>query len=344
MQDKNECKTCMFNNNCFLGHDLKRCNEIKNRKRVLLSWYGGKKPLLKYLLPFPKYDSYLELFGGSGTVLLNKIPSKIEIYNDIYTDLVNTFIQLRENCLLFFLLQLYLPASKPFFDNINETRVRNAILPSSITNLLNLKDNQRNNLLIDAISFFYKNRMSYSSNNRYFYGITIGKTRKKSRRNSIIEDFGFYFNIWNRIKDIQFFNENYKVFLVKKQDLVDRPGVLIYLDPPYQDGGKEYMSVCKDNEEWNNESFTELFEIINSFENARIVVSFDDLSYFDLLKGWNYQEIKRVNRFNVTKDKTCKVKTEYIFRNFDNKKVKKMISGKKNLALNDFITREGEFV
>jgi len=39
----------------------------------------------------PKHDVYIEVFGGSGKVLLNKPPSKIEIYNDYNKQLANLF-------------------------------------------------------------------------------------------------------------------------------------------------------------------------------------------------------------------------------------------------------------
>ena len=41
---------------------------------------------------FPrKFGRYIEIFGGSGAVLLGKEPSKFEVYNDIEGELVNFF-------------------------------------------------------------------------------------------------------------------------------------------------------------------------------------------------------------------------------------------------------------
>lgn len=44
----------------------------------------------------PKHDVYLELFGGSAAVLLNKSRSHIETINDIDGDIVNFFRVLRD--------------------------------------------------------------------------------------------------------------------------------------------------------------------------------------------------------------------------------------------------------
>ena len=36
------------------------------------------------LMPlFPEHKTYVEVFGGSGAILINKKPSEIEVYNDI---------------------------------------------------------------------------------------------------------------------------------------------------------------------------------------------------------------------------------------------------------------------
>ena len=41
---------------------------------------------------FPKeFGRYIEIFGGSGAVLLGKEPSRFEVYNDIEGELVNFF-------------------------------------------------------------------------------------------------------------------------------------------------------------------------------------------------------------------------------------------------------------
>jgi len=56
------------------------------------SYVGGKFYMLKYILPLiPEHKYYIEPFGGSGKVLLNKKPSLIEVYNDIDWQISNLF-------------------------------------------------------------------------------------------------------------------------------------------------------------------------------------------------------------------------------------------------------------
>jgi DNA adenine methylase len=69
----------------------------KPKKLIAFGWYGGKFSHLDWLLPqLPDCLHYCEPFAGSGAVLLNKVPSPVETYNDIDGEVVNFFKVLRE--------------------------------------------------------------------------------------------------------------------------------------------------------------------------------------------------------------------------------------------------------
>ena len=66
-------------------------------KLIAFGWYGGKYSHLDWLLPLlPKATHYCEPFGGSAAVLLNRMPSLVETYNDIDGEVVNFFRVLRD--------------------------------------------------------------------------------------------------------------------------------------------------------------------------------------------------------------------------------------------------------
>lgn len=66
-------------------------------KLIAFGYYGGKFSHLSFILPLlPKCKHYCEPFGGSAAVLLNREPSPIETYNDIYGEVVNFFRCLRD--------------------------------------------------------------------------------------------------------------------------------------------------------------------------------------------------------------------------------------------------------
>lgn len=68
----------------------------QRRKRIAFGWYGGKYSHLNWLLPLlPDCHHYCEPFGGSAAVLINRVPSPAETYNDIDGEVVNFFRVLR---------------------------------------------------------------------------------------------------------------------------------------------------------------------------------------------------------------------------------------------------------
>lgn len=79
------------------GHSPKAIGRRRNGKRIAFGWYGGKFNHLDWLLPLlPDSHHYCEPFAGSAAVLLNRIPSPVETYNDIDGDVVNFFRVLRD--------------------------------------------------------------------------------------------------------------------------------------------------------------------------------------------------------------------------------------------------------
>ena len=67
------------------------------RKRALARYLGGKNRIAPWIISFfPPHKIYVEPFGGSGAVLLNKQPAWMEVYNDLYDRVVNFFEVLRD--------------------------------------------------------------------------------------------------------------------------------------------------------------------------------------------------------------------------------------------------------
>lgn len=69
---------------------------MKPHPKPLVAWAGGKRRLLKHLLPMiPVHACYVECFGGGGAMLFAKEPSKVEVFNDINGELVNLLRQVK---------------------------------------------------------------------------------------------------------------------------------------------------------------------------------------------------------------------------------------------------------
>lgn len=57
-----------------------------------VTWFGSKSRLVKEIVKyFPEHQTYVDVFGGSGAVLLGKRPSKVEVYNDLNQKMSSLF-------------------------------------------------------------------------------------------------------------------------------------------------------------------------------------------------------------------------------------------------------------
>ena len=66
--------------------------------RPALKYNGAKWLLADWIIQhFPAHETYLDLFGGSAAVLIQKPLAKYEIYNDLDGEVVNFFRVLRES-------------------------------------------------------------------------------------------------------------------------------------------------------------------------------------------------------------------------------------------------------
>ena len=57
-----------------------------------VTWFGSKSRLVKEIVKhFPEHQTYVDVFGGSGAILLGKRPGKVEVYNDLNRKMTSLF-------------------------------------------------------------------------------------------------------------------------------------------------------------------------------------------------------------------------------------------------------------
>ena len=242
------------------------------------TWYGGKTAHLHWLLPIidnTPHHCYVEPFGGSAAVLLNKQPSPIEVYNDIYSDVVDFFRILRNRKdELLSLLELT-PYSREEFSE--------ACFPE------------------EGISELERARMFFVRARQVRSGLATTATpgnwsnSKKDSRRGVAKPISSWLSAIDGLSEVC---ERLREVQIECLDAIDIVGrydtekTLHYIDPPYlmttRTGGKAYKY------EFSSNQHETLLERIKSLQGKVIISGYENELYQDKLNDWH------VYRFNVT--------------------------------------------
>lgn len=250
---------------------------------------------------------FLELFGGTGVISLD-LPDcyKVIIYNDKDDDLVNFFMQVKNN-----------------YDNL----IKALELPYARNISLEMRRKYENKDYKDdierAVVTFYLMNSSWSGLiYKSGWSFSYIKNNAKSYHNKIKLLQKYY----NRIKEIQLLNYDYKYILnsIKQNTEED---VMIYADPPYY-GTENYYSGS-----FSKEDHIELAKLLNNLKSS-IMISyyyFDGIEELYPKEKWNYYSYDRsLSSQKCTKAKRKKI-TELLILNYNPKPLLNKISGKEDI-------------
>ncbi len=169
-------------------------------------WVGGKSKLAKDIVGLIPQDhkTYVEVFGGALSVFYAKERSKLEVVNDINSDLVNLHRSIRTNpqTLSYYLNQLLI--SREIFNDIRHKKIK-----------------PRNN--IEAAAFYlYLLTQSFGSK-----GDNFAMSAKSGRKPKDI--YKSYQKWSDRLKGVTIENKSFQELI----PLYDNKDVFFYVDPPY---------------------------------------------------------------------------------------------------------------
>lgn len=268
----------------------------------LMNWFGGKIYLLEHIFPFPKHNTFVDVFGGSGSIILNKTISESEVYNDVNENLFNLFNVIQQQF------------EKFYTQCITKGNFHHRTLWQNYRDKLNQKK------YIDSVEqaflFYYVHRHSFSGLGKSFTGVSTG--RVQHNHYSYLNGLSNLPKIWERLKHVHFENQDFHVLL--KRRFVNDESTLLYLDPPYFKGGVEYEGM-NGGSSWKKEYWNDLTEIIKDM-NCKVCYSIDaepkDLGL--LGSQWHSKKIVRNQRacVHLTCDRTA---VEYVITNYDPKKI-----------------------
>jgi DNA adenine methylase len=232
-------------------------------KTPLSKYYGGKFNMIKFLLQFvPPHKVYVEVFGGSGALLFAKEPSKLEVFNDIDSEVVNFFRILRDK-----------RKFKEFYRQVS-------LVPYSREEFKNfLKTLGEGNEVERAVKFFVCVKQSFGGqlqNTGWSYGKTTNKD--VSAYLSAIENLP---QVVERLRRVQIENRDYrKIF-----EIYDSEDTFFYCDPPYvKDVRKSYYNYRY---EFTLEDHKEFVERVLKLKGMVLISGYEHPIYERLEKeGW----------------------------------------------------------
>ena len=277
-------------------------------KYIGFGYMGGKLSHLNWLLALiltAKMTTYVELFGGSAAVILNKKMAAIEVYNDLNSELVTFFRVLRNNgAELKRLLELTPFSREAFVNCANEDPKRTdmEIARCFFVKLLQVR-------LSAATDRLTKGRWNYATsrkgNDRD--GIRCGRAIGVAR----------YFNkidilpqITERLKQIQI--EHYPA--LKVLDIYDSPHTFFYADPPYPFESRSKHNIYK--YEMSNDDHRKLAWRLNNVQGRVAVSGYDCDLMNEMYDGWNVHK-ERAKGVNYNQSSIGSTRQEVLWTNYD---------------------------
>lgn len=179
------------------------------KAQPIIPWVGGKRRLAGEILPwFLPHICYVEPFAGAAAMLFNKVPSKVEVLNDVNAELVNLYRVVQHHLEEFVRQFKWALTSRRLFEWAKATPAET------------LTDIQR------AARFFYLQKLAFGAK---VEGQTFGVATTSSQALNLLrieEDLSAAHLRLSRVviehMDWQACIERY-----------DRPHTLFYCDPPY---------------------------------------------------------------------------------------------------------------
>lgn len=249
----------------------------------LFKYPGGKTMLLDKLIRLMDYSKevYVELFGGSAILLLNKPKHNIEIYNDINEDIFNLWWVFK-NCY------------EEFVKGIKEVIIHESLFNYYLENI-------PEDRIERAIRTYYLIQLSYNSMGKAF--------AFKINEKPILERECFEL-LFGRIREVEFINRDFREVL---NTLQDNNSVMIYADPPYWEVGKRFYKCY-----FSKKDHYDLAEMLNSQKGA-VMVSynmFDEIYELYPRDKWFYF-FEEVLYASTAGQKSNEKKIEVILTNYN---------------------------
>lgn len=268
-------------------------------KQRTLQYRGGKQSQLKWLLPLLPNDcqTYVEPFGGSAAVLLNRYPSPVEVYNDLDGSLVAFFRALRDN-------------PSDLIWKIRKTPISREMYVEAIENYRDesLSDVERGYYFFVATQQSFGALCTGLTEGRWGYNFREsrrGKGKLSSRWQTFLDELC---EIEDRMRDVQI-ESRPAVDVIER---VDREDCLIYCDPPYIMEERSGTAVYEN--EMESEMHSELISCLKECDADVAISNYMNGMYDSCFEDW-FLTTENVQARGNTEGRSTK--TEALWTNYD---------------------------
>ena len=177
--------------------------------KPFFSWMGGKRRLAKHIIPeFPVHECYVEPFCGGAAMFFMKPSVKVEVINDVNSDLVNLYRVVKHHLEEFVRQFKWALISREMFKWLDDTPVET------------LTDIQR------AARFYYLQQMSFGAK---VSGRSFGTATTTAPKLNLLRLEETLSEAHLRLSRVYVEHLDWQAVMKK----YDRPHTLFYLDPPY---------------------------------------------------------------------------------------------------------------
>lgn len=263
--------------------------------RPLVKYHGGKGRLHQWVIShFPPHKTFVEPFGGAASVLLNKSPVAVEVYNELEFDMFNLMHIVKSDFDNFSTQVAAFEYSKPTFLAQKEL-------------WLNGKFNSN---LDRAVCFYAVKRMSrgglcqrFSWSNRIY---STGPAEEHCWKSSLIN----LKPIRDRLSNVILRNEDAFSIL---SEYLNNEECLLYLDPPYLTSTRVYKKAY--DHEFNIKDHEHLAKLILPAKAKIILSGYPSEPYAGWFADWYVYEKDVANHSSQYNGKAKVRKQEVLWAN-----------------------------
>jgi DNA adenine methylase len=255
-----------------------------------LRYYGGKKAMVKDLLPLvPPHDCYVELCGGAGSFLFAKEPAKIEVFNDIDLDIIRFFKIAR--------------------DPVNGPRLVRALNLTPYHVYEHELGQNRTDDMDDvewARRLFCDDRMSYNGH----LGGSFSRCNTANVAPKYFKTVNRLDRIRHRLSNVVFENGDFATVIAK----YDTQDTFFFFDPPYLPSTRRTPNAYR--YEMSEGDHIRLLNVVKGVKGKVMLCGYRSPLYGEHLRGWHVREFQ-VRCAADTRTGSRGYRTEVVWMNYE---------------------------